>query len=275
MAYEMMRVVAADTNGDGTMTQDDTWGYITGIGDINGLMVASDRHYIVRDSSGQMQLNYSSSEVIAAAEKMEKMILDPNISVYMNKYAWGWDVFPAGRALFMANSIRAFYNDWRALDLDISLVPSPKFDENQSEYRALMSNCSMGISVPATASDPERTGTIIEAMNAYSYKAIDKVYYEITLQDKLARDEYSSKMLDIIVNARTVDIAVLNENAWGNVVSAFLNSFEAKGSSNLASLEEKYGKASRKFATELSKHMKEMIPEIEMEKRMIHCELLS
>ena len=147
----------------------------------------------------------------------------------------------------MANSIRAFYHDWRALDLDISLVPSPKFDENQSEYHALMSNCSMGVSVPATASDPERTGNIIEAMNAYSYKAINDVYYEITLQDKLARDEYSSQMLDIIVNARTVDIAVLNENAWGNVVSAFMSSFESKGASNLASLEEKYRKSFEKI----------------------------
>ncbi|MBQ7982102.1 MAG: hypothetical protein IJ302_00920, partial [Clostridia bacterium] len=65
--------------------------------------------------------------------------------------------------------------------------------------------------------------------------------------DKLARDEYSSQMLDIIVNARTVDIAVLNENAWGNVVSAFMSSFESKGASNLASLEEKYRKSFEKI----------------------------
>ena len=109
----------------------------------------------------------------------------------------------------------------------------------------------MGVSVPATASDIERTGTIIEALNAYSYKAIDEVYYELTLQDKLARDENSVRMLDMITEARVVDIAVLNESAWGDVIWAFLNSFEKNGSAQLASLTEKHQKAFEKIRNDI------------------------
>lgn len=251
LAYEMMRAVANDTNGDGSMGENDTWGYVSGIGDINCMMVAADRHYIVLDSNGEMQLNYSSEPVLAAAQKMEKLILDTSTSVYLNKHPWGYNVFKDNRALFQSVSIRSFYHDWRSWDMDITLLPPPKFDEAQESYHSMMSNCSMGVSVPATASDIERTGTIIEAMNAYSYKAIDKVYYELTLQDKLARDENSIRMLDIITEARVVDIAVLNESAWDNVIWAFLNSFEKNGASQLASLTEKHQKAFEKIRNDI------------------------
>ena len=251
LAYEMMRRVAGDTNGDGSMGEADTWGYITGIGDINALMIAADRHYITLDSNGEMQLNYSSEPVVAAAEKMEKLILDTSTSVYLNNHSWGSSVFQDNRALFQATTVRSYYHSWRSWDLDITLLPPPKFDETQESYHSMMSNCSMGVSVPATASDIERTGTIIEALNAYSYNAIDEVYYELTLQDKLARDEDSVRMLDMITEARVVDIAVLNESAWGDVIWAFLNSFEKNGSAQLASLTEKHQKAFEKIRNDI------------------------
>ncbi len=88
-------------------------------------------------------------------------------------------------------------------------------------------------------------------LNAYSYKAIDDVYYQLTLQDKLARDEDSVRMLDIITDARVVDIAVLNESAWGEVIWAFLNSFEQNGSAQLASLTEKHQKTFEKIRNDI------------------------
>ena len=46
-------------------------------------------------------------------------------------------------------------------------------------------------------------------------------------------------MLDIIVSSRTVDVSVINEFSWGNVVSSFLSSIRRKGAEQLASLQEK------------------------------------
>ena len=58
-------------------------------------------------------------------------------------------------------------------------------------------------------------------------------------------------MLDIITEARVVDIAVLNESAWGDVIWAFLNSFEKNGASQLASLTEKHQKAFEKIRNDI------------------------
>ena len=68
---------------------------------------------------------------------------------------------------------------------------------------------------------------------------MDEVYYETTLQVKLARNEDSRKILELLVEARTPDLCVFNENAYGTVLTSFLDTFHRSGAANLASLAEK------------------------------------
>ncbi|MCR5264405.1 MAG: hypothetical protein K6D94_11050 [Clostridiales bacterium] len=247
---QMIQAAAADIDGSGTMDQNDQYGFIGGVGNINPMIVGAERKYIVTDN-GQMRLNYGSEGVIAAAGKMDPIINNKATSVYLNEQSWGNDVWKSGRALLIGVMVGTFYNDYRSLELDISLLPVPKYDEQQEKYHSMLSNCSMGVTVPASASDPERTGNIVEALNAYSYITMNEVYYETTLQIKLARDDASQKILEIIVNSKTPDLAVFNENAWGNIITDFLNSFHKNGASQLASLAEKNAEKFQKIAEKI------------------------
>ena len=99
---------------------------------------------------------------------------------------------------------------------------------------------------------PAKAAMIVEALGAHSYIDLRNVYYEITLKDKLSRDEYTAQMLDIIVNNKTVDLGVINEFAWGSVISSFLTSIRKSGGAQLASL---YEKNVSKFESTLEKIM--------------------
>ena len=235
---EMINAASADIDGSGTMDQNDQFGFIAGVGDISPMIVSSGRQYLISED-GVLKLNYGSESVIAAAEKMDPIINNKATTVYLNEQGWGYEVFKAGRALFRCSMIGSFFNEMRGLELDISLIPDPKFDEAQERYHSMMSNCSMGVTVPASVSDPERVGNIIEALGAHSYIAMDEVYYETTLQVKLARNEDSRKILELLVEARTPDLCVFNENAYGTVLTSFLDTFHRSGAANLASLAEK------------------------------------
>ena len=247
---EMIIAGSADLNGDSVMDQNDQFGYIAGIGDINPMIVCSERNYII-NTDGEMKLNYGSEKVIAAAEKMDPIINNKQTTVYLNESPWGNEVFTSGRALMQGVTIGTFYHTYRGLELDISLLPTPKYDEQQQNYHSMMSNCSMGISIPASSSDTERTGNIIEALGAYSYKEIDEVYYDTTLQVKLARDDATKRILEIIVKGKIADLCVLNENAWGNVLTSFLNTFHKSGAAELASLAEKNAEKFQKIADKI------------------------
>ena len=65
----------------------------------------------------------------------------------------------------------------------------------------------MGLmSVPAAASNLERTGTILEALAAESYYTLTPAYYEVALKTKGSRDDASAEMLDTIFANRVYDL---------------------------------------------------------------------
>ena len=61
------------------------------------------------------------------------------------------------------------------------------------------------MSVPKTNSDLERTGIILEALARESSDTVIPAYYDVTLKNKLLRDDDSVKMLDIIFGNRKLD----------------------------------------------------------------------
>ena len=234
--YEMCQDVSGDMNGDGKMDKNDRYGFYTGVGSFNAWMVAADQKYITKQDDGTLTLNYGSAGAIAAAEKIAKIINDPALSVYQNNHPW--KSFDIGNALFNEATIGNL-ESYRNSDINIGVLPIPKFDEAQPAYRAMMSNCSMGVSFLNTIQDPAKAAMIVEALGAHSYIDLRNAYYEITLKDKLSRDEYTAQMLDIIVDNKTVDLGVINESAWGTVISSFLTSIRKSGGGQLASLYEK------------------------------------
>ena len=56
---------------------------------------------------------------------------------------------------------------FRELELSLGVVPPPKFDEAQKQYRTMASNQSMTIVIPKPNADPERTGVICSALGAF------------------------------------------------------------------------------------------------------------
>ena len=121
--------------------------------------------------------------------------------------------FAEGRALFNfagLNRVTLF----REMETDFGILPIPKWDEAQEEYHNVVSlYCAALIAVPKTAGNLERTGVVLEALNAESMYTLTPAYYDITLKTKSARDEESSAMLDIIFDSRVYDLG--NMFAWG------------------------------------------------------------
>jgi hypothetical protein len=113
------------------------------------------------------------------------------------------------------------------------MLPYPKFDEKQEDYRVFFgANSSSMFAIPIFASDPSRTGLIIEALSAEGYKQLIPVYYEIALKDKYLRDDTSIKMLDLITDARTISFSYCYDN-W-DAGLGFGNCFQSDYASSFA-----------------------------------------
>jgi len=159
--------------------------------------------------------------------------------------------FAQGQFLFslmMAGSSKAL----RDMEEDFGVVPLPKLNEAQDRYYSYAGPSMSTMAIPVTASDPTRTGTILEHLAAESYGTLRTAYFETTMKSKFMRDEESVEMLDILYDGIRMDIGYIY--GFGGVHTAFMNTLAAgEGiASALASVESAVNAAIGKYMEEVA-----------------------
>ena len=96
--------------------------------------------------------------------------------------------------------------------------------------------------VPVTIQDAERTGIIVEALNAESYRRVIPVYIETALKTKYTRDSESVRIVELLLRQRVFDFGYVYDNWQGcsfwmqdmmNQKNADFESYYAKNSSKM------------------------------------------
>ena len=106
--------------------------------------------------------------------------------------------FSSGRALFTMGRFVDCETAYRDMKDDFGILPIPKWDEEQEEYRVTICGSESTFGVPVNSSKTDYIGAVLEAMAYESYKTVTPVYYESTLKVKYMRDDKVSKIIDII-----------------------------------------------------------------------------
>ncbi len=195
LLHSLTKDLANDLDNNGKMDENDFYGLA--VDGTFGNVLFNSAGYNPIDASYKITLD--SSRSVDAIDRVSSMFGDRS-KVFNDRGGAGTsaDVFRAGNALFMDYTILGIMS-FRDLEDDFAILPTPKYDESQEDYYITNNTwLPSGVAVPSNCSDTERTGLVMETMAAYSKQIIEPAAYEKTLQGKVARDENSSKMLDII-----------------------------------------------------------------------------
>ena len=93
------------------------------------------------------------------------------------------------------------------MESDFGIVPYPKYSADQASYATrLCYYMPTVVPVTKTGEELERCGVMLEALASEYAVRVIPAYYDVVLQNKVARDEESQGMLDIIFASRVVDI---------------------------------------------------------------------
>ena len=212
--------VYIDVNGNGQRDQEDTYGFTMGSGGINGCMGAAflygagQRYLDVNEDFTFVHL-LESEHGQAVAEKFYELNNQEGSCVYTAD-GKTLTAMMTQVAVFAPAQLGHYYVFARDFDGTFGVLPMPKFDEAQERYATLCDAGCNCISVPITCRDPEMTGAMIEAMSAYSTNYVNPAYVEIALQTKVARDEESVEMMQIVMDSRVMDFGYLycGWNGW-------------------------------------------------------------
>lgn len=214
--YSVAAQAVMDTNGDGVYNAEDTYGVFGNPrGFLNALMGGANIRYVEADEEGNFLFRMAENETAINLLITAVQFMTANPNIYYNEGSVPSDLkpdtlFAAGQALFHLQGMPHTISLLREMEDDFGIVPLPKLDEAQQKYYA-PSYGAVLTGIPKTvASDRyEYLGLLMEAMTRRSQELVVPQYKEVLMKDKLARDEESSEMLDIIFTSITFDAGVV------------------------------------------------------------------
>jgi len=212
--FSMTKEVSKDLNGDGAMDENDRYGFfyqrdtvlsfLNGSGERVGKKDEKDAPYItIAGESAISNITYTFENLYDKTACFNVMHLTGDFNIGMD------NMFQNDQALFMwirmVNIVPL-----RSMPTDFGVLLIPKKDKAQNFYSCDVNSWTgLGITVPATVTDMEGAGIFLEAYAAESYKRVKPAYYDVLLSGKIARDDESLEMLDIIFGNRTYDIGAI------------------------------------------------------------------
>lgn len=255
--YELTKGMTRDNDGDGTVTK-------TSTSDIYCLTSwYLDVPYSFYYAAGGMLVSKDQDDVPFYDPQLERdsviyskiyNVIIGNNSYFessMSDYMRVIETFLEGRALFYDSTLAAS-GTLRDMDDEFGILPVPKLDTVQSDYRSFVNGASSMICVPATvpAANREFVSVIIEALASEAYRTVTPVLKENYLKRKVTRDADSADMIDYIVRNRVFDMAYVNMH---DGVGSYVRDLLQKGSADISAELEKYQKSAAKKISNIVK----------------------
>ncbi|MHC1696260.1 MAG: hypothetical protein AB9835_13535 [Eubacteriales bacterium] len=215
---DILKGIPKDLDGNDVFDKADQYGLT--LNDDNttlNFMYGFDHHSVLLDENSYPQPNVNNERMQNIVNKVSQLIFEGNrtfLTKYANQDADGFGMFSSGRAFIVASSVGTAQT-FKDVTFDFGLIPYPKLDEAQEGYHTHTDAWGGILCVPVTAPDPGRTGIIVEALSAESYRYLAPAYYEIALGNKYLRDEESVEMLDLIYDGRLYDFGYIFDSWKG------------------------------------------------------------
>jgi len=215
----LSRDIYKDLNGDGKAGPEDLYGFITTNGNmIDNFQTSCEMKLAAKDEDGfPIFANPVDERSVSVAQKVFDLVRQQGVFMFdETKYKEVHEVmFMESRGLFYTSFLRDA-KAFRTMETDFGILPYPKYDEAQKDYKTLTRAGSAAFAIPVSVKDNEFAEIILEALCAESYKKVIPAYYDVALKHKYARDDDSSAMLDIIREGLEYDFAniALDYTEW-------------------------------------------------------------
>jgi len=223
---EIIKSVTLDLNGDGRLGVEDRYGYAAsdvwhstalayGIG-IQAIELDSDDYpEIILNKDGKPTQYLETMRELFNSKVIYKK--DQN-EIDLGKYnPISWD---SDQILFEATWLMKM-PELRNSESDYGIIPFPKWDEKQKEYRTFTDGRGSALVLPIYSDDFELVGTVVEALSAESRRTVLPAYFDSTLNTKFARDEESIRMIQIILDGRVFDFGYMYRNPSEAITGCF------------------------------------------------------
>ena len=224
---KMIKQGNADLNGDGVRDHNDRFGfateryggYVLGIG--TGWAIAN------KDDKDMPIITAATEEGIDLWDKLVNQIFADR-----NSFICVTDIKAEGSQYTVTNNmvknsqvmvyIATLTDAYRDYEINYGILPMPKGSADQEKYYHTGSSYNLPVmAVPKITKTPDEISFVLEAMAYDSYYGLQPKFYQNYLETKLARDQESVEMLQIIHSSIMMDPGAAYN--WGGYLNRIYN----------------------------------------------------
>lgn len=225
---ELVKDTYQDLDGDTVNDLEDFHGVSFNLGSmcVDGFQTALGIDVTARGADGTPVMNINTQRFVDAYDKLYNFIyrnsgVGYNPTTTVGYYGTMGNDYYASQKLFNRQCIFAFdilkdTGILRDFSDPYGVLPLPKYDENQQQYRTTPQDSYSILSVPTTTLSPEMIGAVLEVMCCESYRQIRPAYFEQAYKLKYLDAPADAEMFDLIVDNICYNFGVLNSNALGD-----------------------------------------------------------
>lgn len=170
---------------------------------------------------GQLDVVIDHSNMASPLDKALEVFKDNSVSKVedMNSdWARASNLFANNQVLFRITNL-GVAERWRGRDVDFAVLPMPKLSRSQPDYMHHVKQSATVVCIPNTETDVFFAADCLEAFTALSRYTLREAYMDTIKECMLSPDAKTDRMLDLIFDTRTWDVATFVP--LGNRTSAF------------------------------------------------------
>lgn len=237
VASDKGQSVAGDIDGNGVIDENDRFGLYINEQACPALYYSLG-FSLISNKNGNLSVNPLSERDTALNELIVKLFNNNNSNLFGKDVTVDFMTTAAYKPFNQNNLLFTFFaltavEAMRMTDDEFGIVPVPKFDTEQ-EWISSNYGCTLS-AIPVNTPDVDRSAIILEALNAESYRSVTPVYYESVLKGKLARDNDSEEMLDMIFGNLQFDFGFIHSNHLSGIPADFTAGTDTDMASKYAS----------------------------------------
>lgn len=203
---EMAKAVAHDIDGDGIMTAADMWGIMYMRDCITGILNSCGVKLAEIDAEGIPRINVDNESNITKIYHIYSNLFNFDYAAELVTVPMDPNPFNVGRSIFFWTTMGAV-SVLRQLDVDLGLLPYPKYDKQSGYSPSVTSMYSPVTCVPiVTSLEQEDIGLLLESLSYEGNKSVTPAFYENIIKTKTARDAESMEIIEFLFGDLTYDI---------------------------------------------------------------------
>ena len=208
MLFEMASGIYKDLDGDGKKSENDSYGLFSITHPLLDIFyMGADMSYVIPDKDGNLTLSDDvlSEKSFSVIDRLNKIYHNSNDGFFIKTASTS--LYTEGNSLFYNVTGAHLSNNFRNSDINYSILPAPKYDEAQENYRTAVAFTHTMYCIPIDAKNTSMSGAVLECMASEAYRNVTPALFETAFKYQYSKNPHDAELFEIIRDNVVFDIS--------------------------------------------------------------------